>query len=338
MADDIRSGGTSAKTSVFSAVNCRLRASPPAASSRKIAATGQAGLSSASAPMPIAATQPLAISAVRKPVRRSSGRTIGFIAKAPSAVAKETKPLSVALMPKPICSMTGIRKGTAPAPVRKMLPARAGSRKLGMRNSERSTAGRSRRRMWRTASTPAASPSTSAAAEIHPGTTCRPTVSIPNITSASAAPVSARPARSGGPGRVGATCGIFHATSTKPITPIGTLIQNTARQENRSVSTPPSGGPVTGPSSAGMVSQAMAESMSFFATPRSSSNRPTGTIMAPPSPCSTRKATSSPSPCARPHSSDEQTKTTIASMKTRFAPKRSAIQAEKGMKTVSATR
>ena len=87
-----------------------------------------------------------------------------------------------------------------------------------------------------------------------------------------------------------------------------------------------------------MVSQAMAESMSFFATPRSSSRRPTGTIIAPPMPCRMRNSTNSPSPCDRPHSTEATTKVAIASMKTRFAPNRSAIQAEKGMKTVSATR
>ncbi len=47
---------------------------------------------------------------------------------------------------------------------------------------------------------------------------------------------------------------------------------------------PPSGGPATGPIRAGMVSQAMALTRSDFSTLRNSTSRPTGTIIAPPSP------------------------------------------------------
>ena len=48
---------------------------------------------------------------------------------------------------------------------------------------------------------------------------------------------------------------------------------------------PPSGGPSTGPISAGMVSQDMALTRSRLLTVRSSTSRPTGVIMAPPMPC-----------------------------------------------------
>ena len=47
---------------------------------------------------------------------------------------------------------------------------------------------------------------------------------------------------------------------------------------------PPSGGPITGPISAGMVSQASARTMSERGTERISTRRPTGVIMAPPMP------------------------------------------------------
>ena len=47
---------------------------------------------------------------------------------------------------------------------------------------------------------------------------------------------------------------------------------------------PPSGGPITGPIKAGMVSQARAEISSDFGTVRRITNRPTGTIIAPPMP------------------------------------------------------
>ena len=93
-----------------------------------------------------------------------------------------------------------------------------------------------------------------------------------------------------------------------------------------------------GPISAGMVSQVMAERISSFRTWRSSSRRATGSIMAPPSPCRLRAAISSPRPVARPHSTEARVNSTIAAMKTRFAPKRSATQDDSGMKTVSETR
>ncbi len=60
---------------------------------------------------------------------------------------------------------------------------------------------------------------------------------------------------------------------------------------------PPSGGPITGPISAGMVSQASAEISSAFGTLRRITSRPTGTIMAPPMPWRMRKATKSGSDC-----------------------------------------
>ena len=56
---------------------------------------------------------------------------------------------------------------------------------------------------------------------------------------------------------------------------------------------PPSGGPITGPIRAGMVSQASEEISSDFGTLRRMTRRPTGTIMAPPRPCTMRKATNS---------------------------------------------
>jgi len=62
------------------------------------------------------------------------------------------------------------------------------------------------------------------------------------------------------------------------------LIQKIQRQEMKVVMKPPSGGPSTGPSSAGMVSQASAEMSSAFGMVRKRTSRPTGTIMAPPMP------------------------------------------------------
>ena len=65
---------------------------------------------------------------------------------------------------------------------------------------------------------------------------------------------------------------------------MGMLIQKIQRHEVKVVMKPPSGGPITGPIRAGMVSQASAEISSAFGTVRKMTSRPTGTIMAPPMP------------------------------------------------------
>jgi len=61
--------------------------------------------------------------------------------------------------------------------------------------------------------------------------------------------------------------------------------------------------------------------------------RPTGTIIAPPMPWSTRQATSMLMSTATAHSSEPRLNSAIAEAKTRRVPKRSAIQPLIGMKT-----
>ncbi len=111
-----------------------------------------------------------------------------------------------------------------------------------------------------------------------------------------------------------------------------------ARQEKYSTMNPPSGGPITGPSSAGVESQAMAATSSCLGTVRSSTSRPTGTIIAPPMPWKMRAATSSPSESDCPHITEPSVNTTIARRNTCLAPNRSAIQPDAGMNTASDSR
>src|SRR5713101_1974092 len=56
---------------------------------------------------------------------------------------------------------------------------------------------------------------------------------------------------------------------------------------------PPSGGPITGPTSAGTVTQAIAFTSALLSIERSSTSRPTGVIIAPPKPCTMRAITKS---------------------------------------------
>ena len=83
---------------------------------------------------------------------------------------------------------------------------------------------------------------------------------------------------------------------------------------------PPSGGPTTGPISAGMVSHAIAATIWCLGTERSSTSRPTGTIIAPPMPCRMRDPTRKDRLSARPHSTEPMVNTRMAARKTLRAP------------------
>jgi len=123
----------------------------------------------------------------------------------------------------------------------------------------------------------------------------------------------------------------------KPITPSGTLIQKIHCQPQCSVMKPPRGGPSTGAVSAGQVSMAMARIKPSFGVPLSTATRPTGTIIAPPIPCSIRAPVNSQSPELRLQSAEASVNTNTAPPKTRRGPNRSDIQPLRGMKTAMAS-
>ncbi len=83
---------------------------------------------------------------------------------------------------------------------------------------------------------------------------------------------------------------------------------------------PPSGGPITGPIRAGTVSQASEPTSSRFCTDFRITRRPTGTIMAPPMPWTTRAKTSQPIEPEKPQRIEPIVKMAIARRKTVRAP------------------
>ena len=74
--------------------------------------------------------------------------TADFIIIAPAAVESVIRPDWKGVRPNPICSSSGSRNGSAPAPTRKMKPPPTPARKLGSLNSERSITGAGTRREW----------------------------------------------------------------------------------------------------------------------------------------------------------------------------------------------
>src|SRR6202140_3263539 len=98
---------------------------------------------------------------------------------------------------------------------------------------------------------------------------------------------------------------------------------------------PPSGGPITGPTSAGTVTQAMAFTSALLSIVRNSTSRPTGVIIAPPMPCKILAITKSVTEEDSAQPIEPTMNTATARENTRRAPKRSAVQPLAGMNTAS---
>jgi len=95
---------------------------------------------------------------------------------------------------------------------------------------------------------------------------------------------------------------------------------------------------MTGPISAGVVTQAMAPTSSRLEMVRTNTMRPTGVIMAPPMPCRMRAMTKSVSELDSAQPIEPIMKTAMATRNTVEAPKRSAVQPDAGMNTASESR
>src|SRR5436305_818950 len=101
---------------------------------------------------------------------------------------------------------------------------------------------------------------------------------------------------------------------------------------------PPSGGPTTGPTSAGTVTHAMALTSALLSMERSSTSRPTGVIIAPPAPCRMRAITKWVTEDDSAQPIEPTMNTAMAIENTARAPNRSAVQPLAGMNTASDSR
>ena len=229
-------------------------------------------------------------------------------------------PLCTAESPKPTWNISGSKNGMAPMPVRNSIIADSATPKHGRRISDRSSSGAGCRRACSRYPTTATRPTPIIASVVLRGTTPRPAVSNPNISPHNATPQSTSPNPSNRPRGGSRTSSTNRLTSTMPRIPIGTLMSKIQRQEKYVTMKPPTGGPITGPSSAGTVSHAIAATSSCLAAVRSSTKRPTGTIIAPPMPCRMRDTTKNHSVSARPHKTEPMVNTAIAARNTVRVP------------------
>ena len=107
---------------VLTLVNCSERKKPPSTSTATIAATGVVAVKAAQALSMHRGDQRVPGQRVAEPDRRRMRGTAHFIIMAPAAVESVIRPDWNGVMPKPICSSSGNRNGSAPAPTRKMKP------------------------------------------------------------------------------------------------------------------------------------------------------------------------------------------------------------------------
>ncbi len=121
-------------------------------------------------------------------------------------------------------------------------------------------------------------------------------------------------------------------------TPIGTLTKKTQRHVRFVTKNPPNTGPRAGARVVGTVMMLATRMRSDGGNARYSMAMPTGIIMPPPAPWTTRKATSWVMFWATPHSAEPIVKTTMDISNTLLPPKRSPSQPDEGMKTARLTR
>jgi hypothetical protein len=151
-------------------------------------------------------------------------------------------------------------------------------------------------------------------------------------------PTSSRPRQSSGLAVAAGPPRISLTANNNPMMPIGMLTKKIQRQDPSVAMAPPRTGATTGAVSAGQVSSAMARTRSALALKRSTASLPTGTIIAPPMPWSTRIATSIGSETLSAHPTDATVNTAIAAMNTGRMPNRSAVQPLAGINTATVSR
>ena len=125
--------------------------------------------------------------------------------------------------------------------------------------------------------------------------------------------------------------------AAQPSSPTGTLIRKIQCQDATSTSQPPRVGPISGPISPGIATKLMACKNFSRGKVRNTTKRPTGSSSAPPSPWSTRAATSWVRLCDSAQNTEPATKKTMARKYTRRAPNRSATQPDAGISIAMAS-
>src|SRR5436305_7447746 len=320
------------------AVNCSERKKPPTTRMIMIKSSGVAAVNSAQAARKNELTMALIVIMLRKPKVRMMRAASAFIPIAPTAEAKVTRPDWNGVRPKPTCINSGSRNGSAPMPSRNRNPPMMLARSVAKCSIEKSRTGDPVRRACITYSVIEIDPVATNAPTTGHGSKLSPATDNPNAMPPSPMRASTSPYRSKRSGSSLLIGSMWRSAMKMPSRPIGMLIRKIQCQEKKVVMKPPSGGPITGPTSAGTVTHAIALTSALFSMERSSTRRPTGVIIAPPMPCTMRAITKPVTEEDSAQPIDPSMKTPIATANTMRAPKRSAVQPLAGMNTASESR
>src|SRR5690606_33717065 len=136
-----------------------------------------------------------------------------------------------------------------------------------------------------------------------------------------------KPRQSNGRGAARPILGMKRRVSPMATRLIGTLRKKIQGQDRAVMIIPPSGGPITGATSAGVVLIATAVTILFLGVTRNNIWLPTGDISAAQAACSARAAAKASMLRLIPHRIDARVKPVMATASTRRGPNRSAIQA-----------
>jgi hypothetical protein len=238
----------------------------------------------------------------------------------PANTKSTSAPERTALQPNTSWKSSGSRKGTVATATQKAVPPDTEARKDITRSVPRSISGSSDRSRWRTASPSSstdAAPNATVRLHAPPDvdSRCPVYVRVPRP-----ADVQITPRQSSTPVPAAAPPLISRQVTAKATTPSGRLIRKSHRQLVYVDTTPPTSGATTGASSAGHTMYDTIRGMSGLAAPESATSRPTGTIIAPPAPCTTRSATRVPRSGAAAHATEASVNRAIALSRTRRAP------------------
>jgi hypothetical protein len=303
-----------------------------------ITASGVLAVKAAAAAIVTAAVAVAAVSTTRKPKRFIRGVVAGLMPMLPTKMNSTMAPDLTGLQPKTFWNSSGSRNGAAPTMIQNSDPPPIVARSVLRRSTRRSTRGCSVRSRCLTVAARRASdamPRTAAGIVAAPGSASRCAVSV---SPASPAEVMITPITSSRGGFAGGVDGMSLNATARATMPSGMLMRNSQRQLAWVTMSPPASGAMTGATSPGHTMKAISRMMSCLSAFMSTVNRPTGTIIAPPTPCRTRSATSSPRLVLVAHSNDATVKITMAARNTFLAPSRAASHPLSGISTASVIR
>src|SRR5665213_3436848 len=280
----------------------------------------------------------VATSTVRNFATRSRGVVAGLISRLPKKRNNSVDPARAGDHPKPSWKSNGSRNAAPLMPTRNAVPPTAAARNVLTRKASSGTSGDRARKRWTIANVPTATVTHPSTATTGQDTVGEPRSAASTTRQPSEIAVLTKPIQSSGPGSPRACRGMIRKATPSATIPSGRLIRKIHGHVAYDVMSPPTAGANTGATSAGQVRYATALMMLDFPVARRTTNRPTGTIIAPPAPCATRMMLNSVRLVLKEQSTEASVKRAMAKRNVCRAPRRAANQPLTGMSAATVAR